>query len=341
MWRQTLVPIFVAVALTACGGAPTKPADKPDWIDGSSSRYPPELYVTGRGQSRQLDDAKNRARADLAQTFQVHIVENQKDVQAYSAAKVDGKTTETKSASSVTRTITTSTDQVVRGVQIGDTWHDTAGGDYYALAILPRQQAANALRQEIVRLDEATRIAIDAAANSLDPLDKIAKAHRALNAQIERLAFQRSLQVVDRSGEGVRPVWSISQLQNDFEKLLQRTRVRVVVINDDGGQAQELVTGAVANAGFSPDAAADADFALEVALNLEDLGQKSDGWYWSTGALEIKLVDKAGKTRGGKRWPVKVSAQEKPMVAQRAKAELTRVLDQELRATLIGFATAP
>ena len=342
MTFRTLTFVLGAVLLGACGGTPSKPADQPDWVNGRSTHYAPELYLTGHGQSKQATEAKDRARADLAKTFEVYIQENQKDVQAYSAVKEDDKQQQTHSQLNVTRTIITSTDQIVRGIQIGDVWRDPANGEHHALAILPRQQASAALRQEIGRLDESTRINIDSAANSEDPLIKIGKANRALNAQIERLAYQRSLTVVDRSGEGVRTTWSIASLQNDFEKLLSRTHIRPIITNDESGQVRDIMAGAIAAAGFMPDDSPSADFTLETSLSLEDLGQKSDGWWWSQGTLEIKLLDKNGKTRGNKRWPIKVSAQQKSLIAQRAKDDIVKILNKELRETLVGFAiTAP
>lgn len=330
---------FSAALIVACGGTPQKPLETPDWINGQSARHAAELYITGRGQSKSLDDAKDRARADLAKTFEVSIQENQKDVQAFSSAQSGGKPATTQSQLNVTRTIVTTTDQIVRGVQIGDVWRHPVTLDHYALAFLPRQQAAEMLRQEIGRLDENTKVVIDTAANSVDPLVKIAQAHRALNAQIERLAFNRSLQVVNRSGDGVRTVWNVASLQSDFEKLLARTRMRPVITNDDTGVFKSTLAGNIAAAGFAVDESSDADFTLEASLALEDLGQKSDGWWWSQGALELKLVDKSGKARGNKRWPIKASAQQKAVVAQRAMDDVVKLLNKELRATLIGFAT--
>lgn len=338
MTFRPLILVLGVALLGACAGTPSKPADQPDWVQGRSKQYPSELYLTGRGQGSQSDVAKDRARADLAKTFEVNIQENQKDVQAFSSVKEGDKPQQTHSQLDVTRTINTSTDQIVRGIQIGDVWRDSVTGEQYALAILSRQQAAAALRQEIGRLDETTRVSIDTAANSDDVLVKIGKANRALNAQIERLAFQRSLSVVDRSGEGVRPIWSIGSLQDDFEKLLNRIRVRPAVTNDDSGQIKDIIAGAIAAAGFTADASGSADFTLESSLNLADLGQNSDGWWVLQGALDIKLLDKTGKTRGNKRWPIKVSAQQKPLAGQRAKDDVAKILNKDLRTTLVGFA---
>jgi hypothetical protein len=337
---KRIASLALCATLAACGSSPRQPVDKPAWIDGNHARYTPELYLTGRGEGRSSEEAANRARADLAKTFEVRIQEDQKDVQAFSAISESGKAPQSQLAQNVTRTIVTTTDQLLRGVQVVDTWRDPVTLNHHAFAALSRQQGAAALRQEIGRLDDSSKLNIDAAANSLDALDKIAKAHRALEAQIQRLAFQRSLQVVDRSGEGVRAVWSIPQLRNDFEKLLKRTRIRVVVTNDDSGLIKDALDGAIAAAGFSPEDSNAAEYVLETSFALEDLGQKSDGWYWVSGALEIKLLDRTDKTRGTKRWPVKASAQERPMTAQRARDEIARTLENELRSTLIGFAGA-
>ncbi len=337
MQLRWIATIAMSVALAACAASQTEPVVKPSWIEGSHTRYTPELYLTGRGEGRSSQEAGDRARADLAKTFEVSIREDQKDVQAFSATTASGKAPESTLTQNVTRTIVTTTEQMVRGVQIVDAWRDPVTQNHHAFAALSRQQASNALRQEIQRLDDATKLDIDAAANSVDAMEKIAKAYRALDTQVQRLAFQRSLQVVDRSGDGVRAVWNIPQLRNDFEKLLKRTRLRVAVINDDTGQIKDVLDGAIANAGFTPDDTNAADFTLETSMALDDLGQKSDGWYWVSGALEIKMLDRAGKTRGAKRWPVKASAQQKAMTVLRAKDEITKVLEKELRLTLIRF----
>ncbi len=337
---KSLVIFGIGALLSACASSPQQGAERPAWIDGSHPRYTPDLYITGRGEGRSADEAGNHARADLAKTFEVYIREDQKDVQAFSATTEGGKSVQSKNSQSVTRTIVTTTAQLLKGVQVVDVWRDTVLQRNYALAALSRQQASAALRQEISRLDDASKLNIESAANSIDPLEKIARAYNALDAQIQRLAFQRSLQVVDRSGEGVRAVWSLPQLRSDFEKLLKRTRLRVAVTNDDSGLIKEALDAAIANAGFSTDDTSSADYVLETSFTLDDLGQKSDGWYWVSGALEIKLVDRANKTRGGKRWPIKASAQQRQMTSQRARDEVARLLDKELRSTLIGFSGA-
>jgi len=54
---------------------------RPDWIDGSSSHYPRMKYIIGRGQAEELAVAQDRARANIAKTFQVNVHERSTDIQ--------------------------------------------------------------------------------------------------------------------------------------------------------------------------------------------------------------------------------------------------------------------
>ena len=56
--------IFAASAcLSGCASIRT---DAPDWVTGKSAKYPDSRFLIGRGQADSLEDARNRARADLA-----------------------------------------------------------------------------------------------------------------------------------------------------------------------------------------------------------------------------------------------------------------------------------
>ena len=333
-----IISITLILAVAGCGGEPTKKTAKPDWVDGQSTKYPSSQYLIGRGSYKYVDGAKDRARADLAKNFEVSIRENASDVQAFHK-KSEGGVSEQSSEQSLERTITTSTDQIVRGVQVVDVWQDPQSSQFYALAILSRFQAAEGLRQEIGRLDETTKINIESASNTGDKLDKIAYAGRALEAQIERVAFQRTLQVVDLTGRGVQPVWQVAKLKADYEKLLKRIRIRPLVLSDNSNSLQQALSGGIADAGFVVvNDNTDIDYTLEANLRVDDLGKKEGGWYWSRGILEIILVDSSQSVRGKKRWSLKASAQDQVVVYQRIGDEVNKVLGKDLRSTIIDFA---
>ncbi|MCK7580703.1 MAG: LPP20 family lipoprotein [Chromatiales bacterium] len=329
----TLMTNLAIVALmSGCATAPSQP----DWVNGTSSRHPDAQYLTGRGQAPTVDEARDRARADLAKIFEVGIAATSEDTQTYSArAEAPGQY-----QAQATRQIATRTDQIVRGIQIAELWQDPATRAQHALAVLPRLPAATSLRQEIERLDGATRTYLDQARTSDDLFIKIGAASHALDAQLERQAYQKSLKIVDLTGRGVEPEWNSARLAADLADLLKRVRMATRVPAQAPAGFAEVVNGAVAAAGFMIETGDKPDFLLDANLTLQDLGLQ-EGWYWQRGTLEVRLTETAGnRVRGSQRWPIKSSARDQASSQSRALDEADKLLKNELRAAIVGFATA-
>ena len=203
--------------------------------------------------------------------------------------------------------------------------------------MLPRLPAATSLRQEIERLDGATRTYLDQARASDDLFIKIGAASHALDAQLERQAYQKSLKIVDLTGRGVEPEWNSAKLAADLADLLKRVRVATRVPPQAPPGFGEIVNGAVAAAGFMIETGDKPDFVLDADLTLQDLGLQ-EGWYWQRGTLEVRLTEAAtNRVRGSQRWPIKTSARDKASSQSRALDEADKILKQDLRATIVGF----
>jgi hypothetical protein len=315
--------IAMASILVALGGCASQPA-APDWVNGSAADYRPGEYLIGRGQAATSEEARDRARADLAKVFEAEVTAASADEQSFKDSRYEA---------SSARRIEIRTRRVVEGIEIARTWQEPASGSHHALAVLPRLKAGNALREEIARLDETTRLQTRRAAETPDLLLKISSAGRALAAQAERHAYQKTLRVVDPTGVGAPSSWNVARLKADFEALLKRVRLATRA----SGELQALLEGAVAAAGFLVDA--DADYVLEANLVLDASGPMDD-WYWQHGVVEIRLVEAAsGRSRGLHRWPVKAAALAPGLAAQRALAQVDATLKKELRPTLIHFAS--
>ena len=140
-----------ALAFSLLSGCASKPA-VPDWVTGDSAKYTRAQYLIGRGQASAQEEAKDRARADIAKVFQVAVVASSEDVQSSKSDSTGAPQYEQQ----VSRSISTRTSQIIRGIQIAELWQDPATKTYYALAVLPRLQTAASLRQQIDQLDEAT-----------------------------------------------------------------------------------------------------------------------------------------------------------------------------------------
>lgn len=66
MKSHKLVIILIAVsALAGCAGKP----NKPDWMVGDTLRYQEAEFLIGHGDGVTSEEAKDRARADLAKIF--------------------------------------------------------------------------------------------------------------------------------------------------------------------------------------------------------------------------------------------------------------------------------
>jgi len=316
------------VVLFACASTPTTP----DWVNGKSAKFPDSQYLVGRGQADTQEDARNRARADLAKILEVGVSAKSTDVTSYTS-EGGGKT-----ESQVSRNITTRTDQIVRGIQIPEFWQDPNTKSTYALAVLSRSQAGIALRADIDRLDAATRGYIAQAQSAPDLLTQVASASRALDSQRERDAVQRTLQVVDITGLGVPPEQNTGQLAADLSALLKRLHMTPQAAPGSQDGLERLLSAALSQAGFVPEDGAGAPYVLFGSLQLDDLGM-IDGWYWMRGTLEVQLSETAsGKVRGNKRWEIKTSSQQKATAQRRTMDEVDATLRRELRPTIIGFA---
>jgi hypothetical protein len=322
-----------AFMLSLLSGCASKPII-PDWVAGDSAQYNSTQYLIGRGQAPTQEEAKDRARADVAKVFQVAVVTSSEDMQR---SKSDSSGAAPQYEEQASRSISTRTDQIIRGIQIAELWQDPATKSYYALAVLPRLQTAASLRQQISQLDEATANHIEQSRKSSDLFQKIAAASLAVETEREHESLQKSLQIVDPTGRGTESKWNSAKLQSDLDELLKRVRIASQVSPDSTSGLEEVVAGALANAGFMIETGQNPDFMLQARMVLDDLGVQK-GWDWQRGVLEVSLSEKAtGRVRGTKRWNVKSSAPDTESAIKRALNQADAILKQELRPTIIDM----
>ena len=311
----------------------------PDWVSGNSQKYKSSEYLLGVGQAQNSRTAKDRARAELAKIFEVSIEVDTKDIQTHKKTVIDDNASSVNE-SAVARTIVTRTNQIIQGIEIADLWIDLKSENYYALAVLPRLKTANSLRQDIERLDAATETYTHKARSSNDLIIKIGAASRALDAQIERSAYQKSLKVIDRSGRGIEPKWSTDRLRADLDDLFKRVRIGVRIDEDSHKELKSILAGGLSAAGFLVEPGQTPDYILEGAIRLQEIVLQ-DGWYWARGTLEIKFYETVGeRIRGTRHWNIKVSARHRGEVRRRAIGQIESIIKKELRGTIVQFSTS-
>ncbi len=326
--------LFIALSLVL---SPLASGAQPSWVSGDSAEYPNDQYLVGRGVGSTEDEAKNRARGDLATIFEVRI-----EVATANTTTV-AKTGKNEQVSMLaTQQVSAKTDKVISGINIAKTWRDPVSQDFHALAVLPRAQASASLREELGKIDDELKQRTEAAKAESDPLLKIAALTQALQASIKRDGFQASLKVVDPSGRGVQAPVSQATLQQQIGDALRKVRIAPASAADEGSaEFTTAVKGGLAAAGFLTKKLEDADLVLSGSLSMVDLGRR-DGWNWVRATLAVTLTEKdSGRVRGRKSWPVKASAQDPATARSRAMIEVEKLFKQELRSTIIDFAVNP
>jgi len=332
MKYSALTILIIGLALSGCS---TNSMTRPEWIDAKSKDYPSKRYLIGRGEASRQDQARDRARADLAKIFQVAVVEQSRDIVKYSSHGI-GHETIKQLESETSRDIETRTEQVLSGIDIAEIWQDSKTRTYHTLAVLDRLQTTNRMRQEINQLDQMTDQYIAMAKNTSDLITRIGAASRSVESQVQRDSIQRILKIVDRSGIGVIPKHNLGKLLNDRDGLIKRLTISPKISQDSIGDLELTLAGALATVGFSHKGN-NAAYILNASLKTQPIEDK-DGWMWMRASLDINLLDaKTGQSRGSHRWDIKASAQTKDSAKKRTIDKIDKLLKKELKQTIISF----
>lgn len=333
-----IIVIAVSLLLSACASDASK--EHPAWILDETPEYTNARYLLGRGQADQVDMAKDRARADVAKIFSVRVTERNQDLTRFQSAGSGAAQGSPQLEQEVSRQLSATTDELLRGVTIAETWQDPQTKAYHALAVLPRQDASRDLRREIDQLDAAIAGYVRQARESGDLLQRIGQATRAVRTHAQRDGLAQSLAVVERMGRGAASPYSTGQLEADLQQLLQGINISVENARDEPGQdAKDLLSAAVHTVGFSQDANRAADYVLTGGLELDE-PKKIQGVFWVTGSLKITLRQPATlQARGSKRWPLKGGSSVDAALAERkAREQAQELINRDLSSALVEFA---
>ena len=338
MKMNIAIVLVLPLLITACSFTSDDPDAQPDWVNGQSKKYASSLYLSGQGSALTSDDAKDRARSDLAKQFEVALKERGQQSQTFTSEQANGETLESLNQK-ISRQLLTYTSRTLQGVEIADQWYDQKRGRHYALAVLSRNKTRQRLEQELRTLDQLSQKRLLQAEAETSLLTRAALVQLAINSQQQRVVVQSSLQVVDSSGFGKPSKLSLAELVRSRDALLKKVRIQPLASGDASIALVKVLSGATAGAGFSIDNT-NFDFQLKIQTLLDPVLEQ-DGWFWLRGTMEINLTDKAGNNIGVQRWPLKVSSVNVERTQQKLLSETDQLLKEQLRDVLLGFAVKP
>src|SRR5512146_2429571 len=124
-------------------------AKVPKGVSAADPAFPDDAYVVGVGIGRDLESARENARAEISRVFQSHVQQTLTDTQTEASASLGaahGPAEGTQKSEMTTRVVTES---LLQGAVIKETYFDKKKKKYYALAVLDKRAARAALSADI------------------------------------------------------------------------------------------------------------------------------------------------------------------------------------------------
>jgi hypothetical protein len=310
MKTKICVTLVLGCVLAACS------SNQPDWLDKPAQQYPPERYLSAVGEAGDRSTADSRALASLARIFEVSIDDRSLD---FSRAQVsDDQSGRTVSnTQQAERYVTTEAIQVLEGARVVENWR-SEDGQNYALAVLEKAPAERRFRDGVRNADRQIEDRVNYASQTApNAVAALAALEQARKIEIRRSNLNRNLSVV--SGKGINAPYDQASLEKLLRNALATLHFHAVA---DSPRLQQSLESAIVKIGITLEK--NAPYQLSAATDSAPVYQQQ-GWYWLRGSTEMSLTYQ-GKTLAKKRWPIKISATDEVMVAQRAKDKQSEMM---------------
>jgi len=222
--------LTAAAALLIAWVSPSHAAGAPDWVGGSSKKYPSAMYLTGVGYADTRQAAEDRAYAAVSKIFAAEINSKTQEWEKYLQSDSKGRSEDSRQVN-IEEATQVSTRKVLENVSIAETWMDESKAVYYALAVMDRQHATASLRDHITSLDLKVEELLKQSRQSGDKLKIVRAYHSAVENLLLREAYNVELRVVNPAGKGSESLVSLSVINQDLRAFLAKNFKIVVEVS--------------------------------------------------------------------------------------------------------------
>lgn len=205
-------------------------ASPPEWVNGSSKKYPAALYLAGVGYADTRVAAEDRAYAAVSKIFTAEINSKTQEWEKYLQSDSKGRSEDSRQIS-IEQATQVSTKKVLENVTIAETWLDDSKAIYYALAVMDRQHAASALRDRITSLDLKVEELLKQTRQSDDKLRTVRALHAAVENLLLREVYNTELRIVSPAGKGSESMVSLAVIGQDLRQFLAKNFKIVVEVS--------------------------------------------------------------------------------------------------------------
>lgn len=287
------------LALTLALAAWAHAADPvPDWVNGSSRKYPREQYLVGVGMGDEPASAQDRARGEVSRVFST-VVNVNTSVMETEQNTASGKKTDTSFAQTISQNVQTVSHKLLEGVEVVETWQDKKASRYYALAVLDRAKGLISVKDKMADFDTQAEQWKKQMEQASEKLAKVRAATKLMAILKAREDLNCELRVLDPGGKGSPGPINESMVRPQAAKILSDLEV-YVDIKGDG--AQDVLTGVVKGLNsFGLEAQAGsagpgADILVEGSIETKALPGDNSRWRWARSTVTVSLKDgKSGK----------------------------------------------
>ncbi|MBL8023387.1 MAG: LPP20 family lipoprotein [Elusimicrobia bacterium] len=289
--RFILASIVFSLALPLSAGR-----KKPAWLNGPDSKYPETKYVTGVGIGNDLDAARSNARAEIARTFQAHVQQTLTDRQTESSTSVGKRRSAAQGTQKSQIETQLTTDTLLEGVAIAETYFHKKSKKHYALAVLDKIALRRTLSAQIMEKEHILSAAQSRAEAATTPLERARALSAAIETAEERDALSTRRRVIDPAGMAPLNTGSIATLEAALEKTINALPVSVQAEGPDGSKLREAVVAQITELGVFVSSGNANGLQVKTAFEVTPFDRGIPEWtffQWSGG---VELVDlKSGK----------------------------------------------
>ena len=326
--RASLGGLVAGLLLAGCATAPQKPS----WVDRPRDAYPDGKFVVAVGRDLTLDAARAAARGELAAQLSSRISQKETYRARQTTGGLDEQVRRNWSREAETETRVT-TDLVLEGTEVRETWTDKKMGVVHALAVLDRPAARERIEKKAAAQEQDAareRAAAGQASTELERLRCLARALRAAEAAEE---IRRPLGAL--GGAPGRSPAAVSAGE-EFAGALKTVRLAVAAGDPAVSRA---ATESLAGLGVytSPPPA---PYTLEAAVEISSVDRGDPTWKYAHWKARVEVLD-GRRVAGAASREGQVGQLSPDAARQKALAEgLKSVRESLVRRALLGDETS-
>lgn len=250
---KTVISTVAGLLLTASLFA----AKAPDWIvNGGGKKYPSSKYYVSVGEASTKDGAELKAVEGIASIFGQNVKSSVKGDKRMAQIEGKGGDVVTTSTSTLSTTTTRQVDaENLIGIEIIDSFQDTANAKWYVLAVMDKPKTAQIYSDLISTNNDTIQNLMDNSINSADPytLDSYSKLDFAVKLAKQSEVYIKKLSVIDPdSATAVQnSEFSAANINNSLRTVASMMPIVINVENDKDGRIGKAFEKALSSAGLN------------------------------------------------------------------------------------------